>query len=428
MAGVSGDEVMLPIAEYQPKPQPVVGLRVATYNVRVDHHEDYNTVHEWVMRRELLSNTLLSLSADIIAIQECSLTQAADIEVMLGPEWDVQVKPCDPNAWASAPGVGPSDGDQRMGNGFIWRRSRVTQLEPSKTAWLSPRPDGPWIGGEAPWGGSYYQHTCEIGRFLDTRSGNRVGVLCAHFDNTGDDARETGGSEARRQSALLVMGRAQQLRSTNQADVVVVCGDFNTLLDKEGAAYSALMAAADGQLVDVRDVPGVYEADGGRASSSWEGWETDPACRAVAGDQRYDQMFVSAEVEVRRTAVVEDRYPVYFSDQFYWTYASDHLPIVTEMLVPVGKSARLGPPPNFMGGAPKPPKTVGCLMTLGGVAMCLLLLFLWLIWDMFYTTYECQMQCRNRATDPPLGCHVAAPPDPPMLPPFASPFAPPPPL
>ena len=402
--------------------QPKVGLRVASYNVRVDHHEDIGTVHDWPMRRDLLTNTLLALSADVVAIQECSPAQATDLEHMLGPEWGVSVLPCNPNAWASAPDVGPSDGEMREGNGFIWRRSRMQHMD-TNCFWLSPQPERPWVNEDTAWGGSVYQRTCVVGRFLDIRSGSRVGVLSTHFDTLGGESFDTGVSDARRQSAALVMDRAKQLLQSKQVEIVLLCGDMNTLLDREGTTYSALVSAADGQLVDVRDATGVSEADCGRGSSSWEGWETDGYCRAIAGDQRYDQIFVSAGVDVRRTTVVEERYPVYFADEYYWVYASDHLPITAELLIPVGKNAKLAMPAPCCGGAPKPPKTMQCLMLLGVAAGCFGLILLWLLWDMFYTSYECQMQCRNRATDPPFGCQLDAP-LPPMLPPLP-PFQPP---
>lgn len=206
--------------------------------------------------------------------------------------------------------------------------------------WLCPQPDAPWRGEGGAWGGSIYQRTCVQSVLLDTYSGRRIAVLSTHFDNEGDDELQTGGSEARRQSAVLVMGHAHELVSSGAAEFVVLAGGMNTFGDRSGAAYSALVASADGRLQDVREAPGAVEVDAGRGSGSWEGWETDPNCRMAVGDQRYDQIFVSTTLQVRRTTVVEERYSAYWEGAYVSVYASDHLPVVVDLGVPVNKEGR----------------------------------------------------------------------------------------
>ena len=83
-------------------------LRVASYNVRVDHTEDYDTVHDWPLRRRPVASTILGLGADLVALQEPSPVQVDDLEADLGPEWGVAAAPCDPDAWAATePEGGP---------------------------------------------------------------------------------------------------------------------------------------------------------------------------------------------------------------------------------------------------------------------------------------------------------------------------------
>ena len=125
-----------------PPPVPTLGLRVATYNVRVDHTEDLGTVHDWPLRRLPVAASILSLGADLIAIQEPSPVQAQDLEVDLGPEWGVAVSSCDPDEWKRGD---VNDGDARDGNGVVWRRSRLELLETS-SFWLGPSPDTPTVG------------------------------------------------------------------------------------------------------------------------------------------------------------------------------------------------------------------------------------------------------------------------------------------
>jgi len=383
-------------------------MRIASWNVRVDHHEDIETVHDWPMRRALVSSSLRALSADIVALQEPSPAQAADIKADLGPEWGVLVTPCDPNAWEAEPETGPQDGQARDGNGVMWRRSRVDLVD-TYTFWLSPSPEAPWPGAEGAYGGSIYQRSCVACTFVDKDTGQKIGVFSTHFDHEGDDNLATGGSDARRQSAAHVMSRANDMLSAGSVDYVVVCGDFNTFEDRYGATYSSLVSAADGNLFDVRDVPGVMELDGGRGSGSWEGWETNPWNRAAAGDQRYDQLFVSTSVGVLRTTVLEEKYCVPFNGEYAWVYASDHAPVVADLALPLSKSgkARLTRRRRALGlsaslRAPMTPRELICLGTCAAFTAALLGVFLWLLWDLFAANLECRFQCRSRSDDPPF--------------------------
>lgn len=299
----------------------------------------------------------------------------------------------------------------RDGNGVVWRKSRLQFLD-METFWLSPRPEGPWRGNTPAWGGSPYQRSCVVCRFRDSRSGSLIGLLSAHFDHEGGDELATGGSEARRQSAALVMDRALRMKRDGKADIVIVCGDFNTFEDRAGATYSALTASADGQMVDVRDCPGVLEVDGGRGSATWEGWEDNPWRREVAGDQRYDQMFVGAEVAVRKTCVVQERYPVPWNNDYHWVYPSDHMPIVSELSIPVVGSRALLRRLAYRQSLTMRLRTARanmCMSLLCLLAVALFFIIIWLMWDLFATSIQCRIQCRNRGSDPPFD-FVQAPP------------------
>lgn len=399
---------------------PSVQLRVATYNVRVDHPEDVGTFHDWPMRCGLVASTIESLAADVIALQETSSAQITDLRTALGSDWGVEAANCDPEAWTTCPdATGPADPGRREGNGLVWRRSRLQFLD-VKTFWLSSSPDAPWPveaimdengnerGWVGAWGGSPYQRTCMLVRFKDLRTGRTVAVMSTRFDNAGDDQLETGGAESRRQAAALVMERARMIMQKG-ADVVCVCGDFATFHDRQGATHSALTAAADGALVDVREAAGVLETDSGRGSSSWEGWENNPWRREAAGEQRYDQIFVSANAQVARATVFEARYPLYWDGDYVWVYASEHLPVVADVLIPLGRGARR----PAGGGAPPPgqppsncthltPRAAACLVMLSILCSLLMVVIGVLVWDLLSNTIECRFQCRSRLIDPPF--------------------------
>lgn len=328
--------------------------------------------------------------------------QARDLEEDLGPEWGVAVSPCDPDAWSADP-YGPADGQARDGNGIVWRRERM-QLLDSYTFWLCEQPDAP--AARPAWGGSAYQRTCFVATFKDYSSGMKIAFYSAHFDHEGDDKRDTGGSEARRQSSALVMGRALTALRTRKADVVVVLGDFNTFDDRDGATYSSLVSTSEGELNDVRDFPNVLEMDGGRGIASWEGWEHNPWNREAMGTQpRYDQIFVSTNVNVLRTAVSEEKYPVYWHGEHHWVYASDHLPITADLTLPFTKRGRRGgrprPAPGAADVAPLSSRSNAMLAFLGSLCLAAAALLLYLIWDMAFNQIECRFECRNKLTDPP---------------------------
>ena len=118
-------------------------------------------------------------------------------------------------------------------------------------------------------------------------------------------------------------------------------GAVNTFLDREGACYRALLEAAADVVVDVRDADGALEMDAGRGAATWEGWATNAYARAHRADQRcglrYDQIFVSRAVRVLHSYV-----PELMPEQHRGLgglYASDHLPIVADLLLPLRPTA-----------------------------------------------------------------------------------------
>ena len=401
-----------------PPPVPTLGLRVATYNVRVDHTEDLGTVHDWPLRRLPVAASILSLGADLIAIQEPSPVQAQDLEVDLGPEWGVAVSSCDPDEWKRGD---VNDGDARDGNGVVWRRSRLELLETS-SFWLGPSPDTPTVGSA--WGGSRYKRTCHVSRFRCKISQVVIAVYSTHFDHEGDDAPASGGSNARRMSAALVMSRAlaatrgkainEKKTARPTAEMVVVAGDFSTLLDREGQAYADLLNASEGELMDVRDCPGVFEVDCGRGSASWEGWENNPWSRTAAGPQRYDQIFVSRHIGVTRTSVAQEQYVVTDPNgQPQLVYASDHLPVTADLAIPrdrfkipMSRRASLAVKGFKAGGRNllmiASPSIILYLVILGIFFLGFVAILLFLLWEAVGgVNLECRFECRHKINDPP---------------------------
>jgi len=192
----------------KPPPQP---LRAASYNIRVDHTDDHGTVHDWPYRRALVTSSIVALRADVIGLQEPSPTQAAHLQVDLGPAWGVAVAACDPEAWRAAGPAGPAEGQKRDGNGVAWRRDRLRLLSMDDFALPSDSP---------------FKRSCVVARLRDRASGCELSLLSAHFDHEGADVLGRG-SAARRASAALVMARARAEleRGGGGARAVLVTGD-----------------------------------------------------------------------------------------------------------------------------------------------------------------------------------------------------------
>ena len=122
---------------------PLRQLRVASYNIRVDHTEDAGTEHVWENRRAIVAASVRGLHADLIGVQEPSSVQEAHLRRDLGEaEFGVSIPSCDPSAWLEALPAGPP-AQARDGNGFVWRKDRLELLPPGVDRfWLSPSPDG----------------------------------------------------------------------------------------------------------------------------------------------------------------------------------------------------------------------------------------------------------------------------------------------
>ena len=274
-------------------------LRVASYNVRVDHTADAGTIHAWPLRVDFAASSIAGLGADIVALQEPSPQQGRDIAARLpGPKgtWGVEIVACDPEALKAG-----RTGQALDGNGFVWRKDRWRLVGGSARSVQLPSLSG-------------IRRTAVIAQFVSLQvmpRSSSISVVSAHFDHLGSDKLGHGSVE-KRQSAAAVLELGQQELVARGADGCVVCGDFNTFEDREGDCYKALAtaAAATGSFVDVRDMPGVVVADAGRGGASWEGWPEGEFSRRNNPEaaNRFDQVFVSRNMTAIRTQVVEDKY------------------------------------------------------------------------------------------------------------------------
>eukprot|EP00928_Gymnodinium_smaydae_P030835 TRINITY_DN22808_c0_g1_i2.p1 TRINITY_DN22808_c0_g1~~TRINITY_DN22808_c0_g1_i2.p1 ORF type:complete len:339 (+),score=58.47 TRINITY_DN22808_c0_g1_i2:32-1018(+) len=296
-------------------------LRVASYNIRVDHSADELIKQDASLlegrtpgqfpwdghpgsRRQLAADVVSKLGCDLICIQEPSPDQALELQqdfLAAGLPLAIQVLPCTPALWGPgkpAEARNARHGQQWDGNGFIWNCRRLRLEGSLEQFWLSPTPGTPSSAKDAWPDSSEFMRTCVSATFRDLETGKTIRAFSAHFDHQGGKI----------ESAACMMEKIRTDPLLSSADCVLLCGDFNTFPEEEGATYRALVDAAADLLVDVR---GEGERTSERGDDTW-----------VTGG-RFDHMFLSPSARVLGTAVVVDAPP-----------ASDHRPILAEIVLP----------------------------------------------------------------------------------------------
>lgn len=172
-------------------------LRVATFNIRYDNPAD--GPHAWRHRRSAVRKCIDGLECDLVGLQEVLPRQRRYLRPRLrGMRWY---------------GAGREDG-RRKGeqSPLLVRRDRI-DVERWRTVWLSSTPDVPGSTGVD-------ARTPRVATVLHARfAGRPVGIINAHFDHRGAQAR----LDAARQLAALVAAEPDR--------AWVVCGDLNVGAD-----------------------------------------------------------------------------------------------------------------------------------------------------------------------------------------------------
>ncbi len=250
-------------------------LSVMSFNIRYDNPGD--GPNTWKNRLPLIDSTLNTIRPDIIGMQEVLHRQLEELQRIL-PGYAMY-------------GVGRDDG--LMGGEYVpvfYDRTRF-RLEDAGFYWLSPTPDRPSRGWDAA-----LPRIATWCLLSEPASGRKFGIVNAHLDHIGEEARE--------KSALLIQQQARRLFG----ELPWVCmGDFNA--DATSGVYRvfdqdpALQDAARGS---EGEHTGTYQ-DFGRA------------VRPV----RIDFIFVPAAWTVADYRVLE----IYRGDLFI----SDHFPLLAEL-------------------------------------------------------------------------------------------------
>lgn len=256
-------------------------LKIMTYNIRLDVASDGENA--WPNRHDNLSAQILFHGADIIGIQEALPNQVTDLAKALEEFKYI--------------GEG-RDGEGRGEACNIFYRSERFILKETKTFWLSESPDKSSKGWDAS-----YPRICTYALFKDKATKKSFWVFNTHLDHMGEVARTKG--------IELILAK---IKEVNKKELpVIFMGDFNSEPDTER------IKSLKKRMFDSRALSENWPYG---PKGTFNGFNhKEPVTKLI------DYIFVSDEkkVEVKKYGVL--------CDMFDLKYASDHLPVLVEILL-----------------------------------------------------------------------------------------------
>ena len=249
----------------------------ATFNMRYDNPQD--SLNNWRYRKDTVCRYIHAKHLDIVGMQEVLHNQLEDLKAGL-PEY-------------AAIGVGRDDGKEKGEYSPLFYRKDKFEVLDSNTFWLSQYPDSVGFIG---WDGACTR-IATWAKFKDKRSGKIFMAVNTHFDHVG--------TEARRQSALLIIRKIKEIVGNNPA---VVTGDFN--VNDRSEAYQTIttneFVLKDAyKMTDKKSGPDYTFHDFGRY--------------AMDKREKIDFIFVTPQISVLNTEIAQN-------PETKTGYLSDHNP------------------------------------------------------------------------------------------------------
>jgi endonuclease/exonuclease/phosphatase family metal-dependent hydrolase len=223
--------------------------------------------------------------ADLVGVQEALLSQLRDLKFLLpGFSW------C---------GVGRTDGKEAGEYSAIIYRDARFQLLETKTFWLSETPE---IAGSKGWDAAY-PRIVTWAKFRDRFTKKTFYHFNTHFDHRGERART--------ESATLILKKIEDIAGSSP---FVFTGDLN--VKEDSSAYKTLKNGS----------PKLHLADTRYASANghFGGDSTFSSFKELEPGNTIDHIFVRDGTRVLEHGTLSDR----------WNglWASDHLPVLTEII------------------------------------------------------------------------------------------------
>jgi endonuclease/exonuclease/phosphatase family metal-dependent hydrolase len=259
-------------------------LRVMTFNIRYDEPRD--GVNAWPNRKKKVADVIRFHKADLVGVQEALLPQLRDLKSLLpGFSW------C---------GVGRTDGkDTGEFSAILYRNARFELLE-TKTFWLSETPE---TAGSKGWDADY-PRIVTWGKFRDRVSKKTFYHFNTHFDHRGERART--------ESASLILRRIGEIAGTSP---FILTGDLNVREASE--AYKTLAKGTP--------TASLEDAKSASANGHFGGESTFSAFKELEPGMKIDYVFVRKGINVVEHGVLSDRWD--------GLWASDHLPVLAEIIL-----------------------------------------------------------------------------------------------
>lgn len=278
-----------------------LSLRVMTYNILYAPHpvDDY-TENSWNKRFPKLMMIFEKYLPDIAGLQEPTATQISQLKTTLPQNYELQ-------------GVHPANNPGGIGLGILFNKDRIEQTSEVNRFWLKEEPNNP---NSLAWDSSKIERFVIYASFCDKLSNKPFTFFVTHFDHLGKTARI--------ESAKLLMKKVQELSGGNP---VIVTGDFNTEQDECGEISYRNLTETFGEIRDIRAKAEVVLGRDG----SWQGWSYDDSHANEGEEIRLDHIFLSKDISVNVTAVIDDQIRESYNGYESMAYPSDHLPILADL-------------------------------------------------------------------------------------------------
>lgn len=260
-------------------------LKVSSYNIRYDAPKDIETGNGWDVRKPYLAKVILDHDFDIVGTQEGDSAQLVDMKDLL-PGYDYVGHP-----------YGGRTHDLHS-CAIFYKKSKYDLLDEG-VFWFSETPDEPSIGWDAS-----DRRICYWAKFKDVETDIEFYFFTAHFYWRMHLAKENSGP---------LMTR--KVREIAGDAPVISTGDYNSL-SNTSQIQSILTELRDAYVIT--ETPPVGPEDTNLGGGIFQG---EP-------EGRIDFIFVSDHFKVMNYATLTDTYG---DDR----YPSDHLPIVSELSIPL---------------------------------------------------------------------------------------------
>lgn len=264
-----------------------------TFNIR--YNEPRDGVNAWENRKTKVADVIRFHKADLVGVQEAQNNQLKDLEMLL-PDF----------AWC---GAGRTDGkEDGEYSAILYRKSRFKLLE-TETFWLSETPEK---AGSKGWDADF-PRIVTWAKFQDKNTKKTFYHFNTHFDHIG--------KQARTESSKFLLAQVPKIAGKSP---FVITGDFNAKEDTN--VYRILTGKEEADAFELIDARYVSQNGHFGGNSTFNGFkELEP-------ERKIDYVFVGDGTRVLEHGVLSDRWD--------GLWASDHLPVLAEIVFDQNKNSK----------------------------------------------------------------------------------------